>query len=132
MDNRAARLGFAGILLVMGGALTLFLLKTGPVDPFGSSKTGQEQIAAGRKTYEQQSVGLYQEYVARARARLSGTDDAPVAATGDAAMILLLMTAARGFIASPLWGLPSLTAPGVLPSTESRQRPSLLLCRSPR
>ena len=52
MDNRVARLGFAGILLVMGGALTLFLLNTGPVDPFGASKTRQEQIAAGRKTYE--------------------------------------------------------------------------------
>ena len=51
MDNRVAGLGIATFLLVVGGALTLILLKAGPGVPFGSSKDRQERSAVGRTIY---------------------------------------------------------------------------------
>jgi mono/diheme cytochrome c family protein len=59
MGDRAARLGIAILFLAVGGALTVILLKMGPVDLFGSSNTGQERIAAGRALYERNCASCH-------------------------------------------------------------------------
>ena len=59
MDNCVARLGTAAFFLVMGGALVLLLLRTGPVDQFWFGKDRQEQITVGRIIYERNCASCH-------------------------------------------------------------------------
>lgn len=59
MDIRVSRLGIAAFILTLGGALVLLLLKTGPFDPFWSSKDRQERIAVGRAVYERSCASCH-------------------------------------------------------------------------